>query len=430
VSGPADRGWGAGISAPGDFYRPEIQTLSREEIVATQEFRLRDLLARVFDQPVPFFKRKLEAAGVGPDDVKTLDDLRRVPSTTKAELRESEAAHPPLGDYRGAPLERCIRLGTSTGTTGRPTIMLFTRHDLDVEHDAAARMFWRQGYRPGDVITHAHPGGLYGGQALLGGALEAFGALNVAVGPPVSKADAERAIALWKELRPTGYEMFGPPRHLFWDTAIEMGLDPREDLGMPEPEEVIPWRTFSAGIECFAFLGSSCGHSQGSHLCEDEAIVEVVDPATGEPVAEGERGTEVVTTLTKDNFMLRYDLQDVVRLDRSPCPCGETHARGFWDGRAADLVRAGDRELLPIDVSEALGDVEEVTRPALEFQMVRSADAAALRVRVETRDPNATLRARVTGLLNERLGVPAEVDLVETGALPRPAYKPARVVDE
>ncbi|MEX2458660.1 MAG: hypothetical protein WD770_06705 [Actinomycetota bacterium] len=384
----------------------------------------------MFDQPVPFFKRKLEAAGIGPDDVKSLEDLRRVPTTTKDELRASEAEHPPLGDYRGAPLERAVRLSTSTGTTGKPTIMLFTPHDLEVEYDAAARMFWRQGYRPGDAITHAHPGGLYGGQALLGGAIERFGALNIAVGPPTSKADAERAIELWKELRPKGYEMFGPPRHLFWDTAIEMGLDPRTDLGMPEPEDVVPWRTFSAGIECFAFLGSSCGHAPGAHLGEDEAIVEVIDPATGEPVPQGERGHEVVTTLTKDNFLLRYDLQDVVRVDASGCPCGETHARGFWDGRAGDVVRAGERELLPIDVSEALSDVEEVSRPALEFQMVRGADPGALRLRVETPDPNATLRARVAGLLTERLGVPAEVDLVETGSLPRPAYKPARVVDE
>src|SRR6266567_3509373 len=132
----------------GDAYRPQIQALPREEIRALQESRLRDLIRRVFDQPVPFFRRKLESAGIGPDDVKTLDDLVAVPRTTKQELRDSEAESPPLGDYRGAPLERCVRLSTSTGTTGRPTIIPFTRHDLEVEYDAAGRSFWRQGYRP------------------------------------------------------------------------------------------------------------------------------------------------------------------------------------------------------------------------------------------------------------------------------------------
>ena len=106
-----------------DFWRPEIQTLPWEDLRSLQEERLRAQIARVFDQPIPFFKRKLEAAGIGPDDVKTLDDLRRVPRTVKAELRDSESSNPPLGDYRGAPLSRCIRLSTSTGTLASDSIM-------------------------------------------------------------------------------------------------------------------------------------------------------------------------------------------------------------------------------------------------------------------------------------------------------------------
>jgi phenylacetate-CoA ligase len=410
------------------LYRPEIQTLPRDRLRALQEERLRALAARAFE--VPFFRRLLQGAGLAPDDLKTLDDLRRVPRITKQDLRASEEAHPPLGDYRGAPLERCVRLSTSTGTTGRPTIILLTPHDLAVEHDAACRMFARQGYRPGEIVTHAHPGGLNGGQALLGGALEAFGCLNVPVGPPTTRADAERAIALWRELRPHRYEMFGPALHTFWETAREMGLDPERDLGMPPPVELPPWRTASAGLECFAFLGSACAEARGAHVCEDEAIVEAVDPATGEPVPDGVRGHLVVTSLTKDNFLLRYDLEDLVRLDRSPCPCGETHLRLFWDGRAKDLVRAGDRELLPIDVWLVLREVDEVARPAVEYQLVRTADASTLRVRVEAATPGPALERRLAGLLEERLGVPARVETLPQGALPRPAYKPVPVVDE
>jgi phenylacetate-CoA ligase len=385
----------------------------------------------VFDQPVPFFKRKLDEAGVGPDDVKTLDDLPKVPRTTKDELRTSEAAHPPLGDYRGAGLGDCIRLSTSTGTTGKPTVIVFTPHDLDVEYDAACRMFTRQGYRRGEeVVTHAHPGGLNGGQALLGGAFERFGALNIPVGPPMSRADAERAIALWKEIRPTRYEMFGPALHTFWETAVDMGLDPERDLGMTRPEDLPPFRTVSAGLDAFAFLGSACDENNGSHVCEDEAIVEVVDAETGEPLPDGARGRFVVTSLTKDNFLLRYDLEELATLDRSPCPCGETHVRAFWHGREKDLVPVGERQLLPMDVEIVLRRIEEISTPAVEYQLVRGGDAKELHVRVEAPDPSEALGARVTRDLGDALAVPVRLELLPSGSLPRPFYKPLRVVDE
>jgi phenylacetate-CoA ligase len=412
------------------FFAPEIQTLPREEIRSLQEDRLRALIRRVFDQPVPFFRRKLEDAGLGPDDVKTLEDLGRVPRTMKQDLRESEARHPPLGDYRGSLVSECVRLSASTGTTGRPTITLFTKRDLEAEYDAACRMFTRQGYGPNEIVTHAHPGGLNGGQALLGGAIEAFGALNVPVGPPATREDAERAIRLWQELKPTRYEMFGPALHTFWETAKEMGLDPQRDLGMRPPNEVPPHRTFSAGLECFAFLGSSCEEFNGAHLCEDHAIVEAVDPRTGEHVPDGARGHLVVTSLTKDNFLLRYDLEELIRLDASPCPCGETHMRAWWDGRAQDAVTVQGRVVLPMDVELVLRDIDEVSVPAIEYQLVRTSDSSALFLRVEAERPSDELGAEVTAALGEALGVPIRLELLASGSLPRPAYKPLRVVDE
>jgi len=411
------------------LHRPDLQTLPREQLRAMQDERLQVLVQRVFEQPIPFFRARLETAGLGPDDIKTASDLSKVPRTNKDDLRASEAAHPPLGDYRGAPLSSCVRLSTSTGTSGRPTIALFTRHDLEVEYDAAGRSFARQGYQPGEIVTHAHPAGLNGGAALLGGALEAYGCLNIAVGPPMSKIDAERAISLWQEIRPTRYEMFGPALLTFWETAKGMGVDPGS-LGMPEPADLPPHRTVSAGLECFAFLGSACEQHRGAHICEDEAIVEAVDPATGQAVADGERGSLVVTTLTKDNAMLRYDLEDLIRIERDPCPCGETSARTYWDGRIKDVVTVAGKDLLPMDVQLLLAPMPEVARPALEFQMVRRPDASALALRVETLMPSPNLGTQVRAVLEEGLGVPVELELLETGALPRPAYKPARVVDE
>jgi phenylacetate-CoA ligase len=413
-----------------EFHRPEIQTLPRDKLRSLQEERLRALLARIFEQPIPFYRDKLASAGIGPDDVKSLDDLPRIPRTVKQDLRDDESAHPPLGSYRGAPVSQCIRLSTSTGTTGRPTIILFTEHDLEVEYDAGGRMFHRQGRRPGQIITHAHPGGLNGGQALLGGVIEAFGCLNVPVGTPQSKDDIARAIALWRELKPDHYEMFGPVLHTFWESAKAMGLNPERDLNMKPPADVSQYRAISAGLECFAFLGSACEHDRGSHVCEDEAIVEIVDNDTGEPVPDGGRGNLVVTSLTKDNAMLRYDLQDVARVERDGCPCGETHARAFWEGRRADIVVAAGREILPNDIQMALTDVAEVMRPALEFQMVRSSEGSALRIRVEAEHPSPALQELVRARLSEKLDVPVQLELLASGALPRPVYKPLRVVDE
>jgi phenylacetate-CoA ligase len=224
--------------------------------------------------------------------------------------------------------------------------------------------------------------------------------------------------------------MFGPALHTFWETAKEMGLDPQRDLGMRPPNEVPPHRTFSAGLECFAFLGSSCDEFNGAHICEDHAIVEAIDPSTGDPVPDGVRGHLVVTSLTKDNFLLRYDLEELIRLDTSPCPCGETHMRAWWDGRAKDAVSVGEKTILPMDVELVLREIEEVSVPAIEYQLVRTNDTSALLLRVEAERPSDELGAELTVALGEALGVPIRLELLESGSLPRPAYKPLRVVDE
>ncbi|MHB8511907.1 MAG: phenylacetate--CoA ligase family protein [Actinomycetota bacterium] len=413
------------------FHRSFLQTLPRDEIRALQEERLRSLIGRIFDQPVPFFKRLLEQASIKPGDVQTLDDLSRVPRIVKQDLRASEAEHPPLGDYRGASLQECLRLSTSTGTTGKPTIALFTKHDLEVDYDSAHRMFRRRGYEPGQIITHAHPAGLNGGAALLGGAIESFGALNVAVGLPSTEQDAQNAIRLWLELKPDWYEMFGPALLTFWETAVKMGLDPARDLNMPEPGELPPFRSVSAGLECFPFLGSACELYRGAHICEDEAIVECVDPVSGEPCADNERGRLVVTSLTKDNFLLRYDLEDLVRLQRDPCECGETQMRAFWDGREKDAVRVDRKLLLPMDAQLILREqFPEICEPALEFQMVRTSDTSALRIRIEAPNPTSELGRKIASSLGTELDVAVAVEMLEVGGIPRAAYKPVRVVDE
>src|SRR5207237_1092796 len=181
--------------------------------------------------------RKLEAAGVGRADLRGLDDLALVPTTVKDELRRSEEEHPPFGDYRGAPIEACVRLGASTGTSGRPTLILWTRKDHAAAHAARAR-----------------------------------------------------------------------------------GVDPERDLNLrvagDHPAE--QYLMVSSGLEALPLLGSACDERDGAHLAEDLAIVEVIDRRTGRACGDGERGNLVVTVLEKDNFLLRYDLEDLVRWNAKP----------------------------------------------------------------------------------------------------------------
>lgn len=401
--------------------------LPRSELRALQDERLRALVRRAFE--VPFWRRTLEGAGLDPDDVKTVDDLPKVPLTRKEDLRRSEAEHPPWGDYRAAAAP--VRVGTSTGTSGDPTTVLWTRRDLDVECEAAARMFARLGLRPGVVVAHAHPLGLYGGGFLQSEVLERFGCLVIALGPPPHDDEAlERMVRLLARVKPDVYQLFGPAALRLWEAAERLGFDPRADLNLRFPKEhpQAQWASASAGIECLAYLGSACREYRGAHVAEDLCVVEVVDPDTGRPVPDGERGHLVCTSIAKDNFLLRYDLEDVARLDASRCACGETSARLWWDGRAADVVRVGGRELLPIDVWQALAGVEQVRRPSVEFQIVRG-DPGTLRVRVECGEPSDELRVELEAGLATAFAVPVTIELVARRALPRPEFKPVRVVN-
>jgi phenylacetate-CoA ligase len=395
------------------YWNVAAQTMPRAELEALRTDRLREAIDRA--ARAPFFAERLAKAGVRADDIASADDVRLLPRFNKADLRDSEQRQPPVGDYRVAGLDQAVRIAMSTGTTGRPTAMLWTRRDLGVECELSARNHYRLGIRPGMVVVGAHPGYLNGGQSLQQAAYEHLGCLLISIGPPESVDAAERALGAIAELPVDRWQLFPAALLRLREAAERIGF-----TGLPDPEEIGPltqYTKISAGMECVAYLGSSCGHSEGSHLAEDYAVVEAVDPATGAPVADGARGQLVVTSLGRDNPMLRYDLEDVVRIDSTPCPCGETGRRGFWEGRARDIVTVGDRQVLPIDVWRHLD-------PAAEFIIIAPEQPAdRLAVRVEgARDPEVVER------LTASLGVPVDLDWVERGALPRAAYKAQRVV--
>ena len=418
------------------FYRPEMQTLPRERLVALQLERVQKLVARIWERPIPFFRRKLEAARLTPRDIRSLDDLRAIPTTVKDDLRASEAEYPPLGDYRGSTLDDCTRVGCSTGTSGKPTIIFWTRHDQAIDLEAVCRGRWRWGLRPGSSLAHGHPFGLYGGGISFSKGIEALGLLNIPCAPPAATPWTREVVRLLAMVKPEHYRFFGNAGAQYADAARAAGYDPDRDLNLrvqgEDPKE--QYKSVSAGLEALGMLGTACAEDDGAHVAEDLAIAEVIDRRTGRPIGDGERGNLVVTVLEKDNAFLRYDLQDVVRLNAKPCPCGETHIRLFYEGRVKDVVTVDGRELLPIDVLLALLDCEPLRGAAIEYQIVRRPGLRALPLRIEHVAAGggdaAPAAASIAERVRARLGVAVDLELLAPNALPRFAFKAARVVDE
>jgi phenylacetate-CoA ligase len=415
---------------------PDIAMPSTVPASVSIRAEVREAIRRVFDRPTPFFQRKLAEAGIaGPDDVKTLDALDAVPLTVKQELRDSEAAHPPVGDYRGSDLRENIRLGTSTGTTGTPTVILWTRHDLLVELEAGARVFWRQGNPPRDD-RHARASGVpYAGGLMMTSVYEHMGALPLWVPHPDTDELAQQGLDLWRRI-PPDKPFMGFATGRCFEVAGKLGYDPNESgLDMSKATQltkdgVLPIMT--SGTESMAYLGSPCAELAGGHICEDWAIVQALGE-DGQPVPDRQWGRLVVTTIGRDNFLLRYDLEEAVRLDRSDCPCGETHMRGWWGGRLSDLVAAQGRSFLLFDIENPLRRIKTLSKPSLEYVVVRPAsqdDPLVVRVeRGDGADDVAAVGRQAEDALRSALGIDVAVEVLERDALPRSGYKAKRVVD-
>lgn len=433
------------------FYRPEAQTMPRDQLRELQSEKLRRELERIWNQPIPFFKRKMESVGLRPEHIRTVDDLKNFPPTVKDELRVNEEEYPPFGDYRGASVTECIRLGRTTGTTGKPSSLLWTKKDYEVDAELSARSMWRCGIRPGMKLTHTHPGGLYAGADRLGSVVEMAGVMNVPMGPPLSDDVIKSHLELWNKLKPEVYVLFGPVVLRYHEAALKLGYDPHTDFGMDilligeaacayESTRKKYERFFdceihnlNGSLEIGVIMASDCKVHDGMHAPEDYVILEVIDPDTNEPTPPGERGYLTLTTFDRDNIMVRYNLEDLVHVNPDPCPCGETHIRFFWDGRRQEVVNVAGKEILPVDVMVALNEIEELGDRPVEFQMERWGKTQdRLKVNMEY-DPSrvadtAAFGEKIKSHFRHKLGIEVEPELVDT-AVYRSTYKPMRVID-
>jgi phenylacetate-CoA ligase len=406
---------------------------------------LQATVARAYSK-VPHVQRKLDAAGVSPEHIKTLADIARIPFSVKTDMRD----HYPFGLF-AVPRENLLRLHASSGTTGKATVVGYTRADLDLWSDLMARSLACMGARPGDVFHNAYGYGLFTGGLGFHYGAERLGLTTV----PVSGGATERQVSLLQDL---GARVLGAtPSYALniAEVAAGMGVDLRS---LPlrygcfgaEPWSDAMRRDLEAkfGIKAMDTYGlseiigpgvaSECHQAQyGLHLWEDHFLCEVIDPDSAQPLPVGETGELVITTLTKEALpMLRYRTRDITRLIDEPCACGRTHRRMMRvTGRSDDMLIIRGVNVYPSQVEAFLVGFPGLA-PHYQLVLTRDGPMDAVTVEVELADspvldqPTAAkVAADVRNHLKTMLGVTCDVALKSPGEVPRSQGKAVRVKD-
>ena len=430
-----------------DYWAPGLETQSRAEW-RRQTLELLQVHFRHAYQGSPYYRAAFDAAGLRPEHLQSLDDLRRFPFIDKSVLRDRQLAVPPFGDLVAVPEEEIVYISASSGSTGIPTASPFTGRDFDDWIDYEARQFWSSGLRPTDRYAHSLNFSLFvGGPCVLGA--QKLGALSIHAGTLPS----ERLLAILKQFQATA--IWTTPSYAWYlgETAVKEGIDPKRDLAVRrifvagEPGGSIPETRARIealwGAEVYDYYGLSdifgscagmCEEKDGLHWAEDHIHVEVLNPDTGEPVPEGERGEMVLTTLKKAaRPMIRFRTGDIVSITTEPCRCGRTSLRlkGIH-GRLDDMLIIKGVNLFPSDV-EAVARKEPALTGEYKLVVERINHLDRLTIEVEHlrgfNGPLDELAAHFAKHVKAITGVHAEVRVLPPDTLPRATHKAKRVED-
>lgn len=429
------------------FWDPQVESLPREQIEALQLERLRWQIARCYGESA-FYRERFEHAGVRPDHLQGLGDVRHFPFVTKQELRDEQAAHPPFGRHVIAPRSSWRELHPSTGTTGVPVNTIWSAKDVDVIADHTARTMWSFGVRPTDLVQNAFAYGLWVAGLAVHYAAARIGCFVIPIGAGTTARQVDYLVS------PGSTVLLATPSfavHIA-EHLRERGIAPDEIplrvgcFGGEPGAEMAATRDRierGLGIDCYDYYGlgeiaptfaSECIKKNGLHIAEDHYLAEIVNPASGEVLAPGEEGILVLTHLTREAApMIRYWTNDYARLDVEPCGCGRTAARlpGGILGRADDMVIYKGAKFYPVQVEGVVRSFAELTD---EFRIELSTDERIGTDRVTAivealSGEGPELRERVRRALREALGVALEVRIVEPGTLERTVFKARRLID-
>jgi len=425
------------------YLHETLETLSRDGIEKLQMERLRKTLHHCLNSP--FYRKRFAEHKLRPEDIKTLDDLRKIPFTTKNDLRENY----PFG-MAAVPLEETVRLHSSSGTTGNPTVVLHTQRDLDQWAEAVARCLYMVGLRKSDVFQNSSGYGMFtGGLGFQYGA-ERLGMLTV----PAAAGNTLRQIKFITDFGTTALHAIPSYASRLYEVMLQQCIDPRDTklqtlLIGAEPhseaqrkriEEMLgvkAYNSFGMSEMCGPGVAFECPEQNGLHIWEDYYIVEIIDPDTLEPVAEGETGEMVLTTINREAMpLLRYRTRDLTRILPGKCPCGRNHIRlDRMKGRSDDMIILKGVNIFPIQVETILMKFKELSSSYLiVLDTVNNNDEMSVEVELEElfTDDYAKLQGltkEITRQLKDELLVTPKVKLVKKDSLPKSEGKAVRVKD-
>lgn len=427
------------------FFQKEIETMNRKDLEALQLERLKWTVDYCYKN-VPFYTKKLDEAGVTAEKIKSLSDIKYIPPTTKADLRDNY----PFGLF-AKPMREIVRIHASSGTTGKPTVVGYTKHDLDLWSDCVARLATAAGATADDIVQISFGYGMFTGALGLHYGLEKIGATVV----PNSSGNTEKALMFMRDFKTTA--LVATPSYALYmaETAKELQY-PMSDyhlrLGLFGSEGCTPemrtqiekaWGLFATdnyGMSELMGPGVSgeCEERDGLHFCEDYFLPEIVNPDTLEPLGEGEDGELLVTTLTKEGLpLLRYRTKDITRLNYQPCKCGRTGVRmDKVKGRSDDMLKIRGVNVFPSQIESVLVGTEKIG-PHYQLVVRREGFSDTLEVRVELIDGSVLdkyqeiekLHNLIKHNLQTVLGIQCKVSLVEPKSLERFVGKANRILD-
>ena len=427
-----------------EYFQPEFETMSRDKLRALQLERLQDTVRRCMNSP--FYKKRFDEIGLRPDDIKTLDDLKKIPFTTKQDLRDTY----PFG-IASLPLERCTRLHSSSGTTGNPTVVLHSAKDLDEWANQLARCLWMVGLRPSDVFQNTSGYGMFTGGLGFQYAAEKVGMLTV----PAAAGNTLRQIKFIKDFGTTGVHAIPSYVVRLHEVMTEQGIDPRRDTKLrvfaigaePHSEEqrkriedmmgVKAYNSFGMSEMCGPGVAFECKEQHGLHIWEDYYIVEIINPETLEPMPDGEVGEMVLTSIYREAMpLLRYRTRDLTRILPGKCPCGRTHLRlDRMKGRSDDMLIVKGVNIFPIQIEQVLMKYKELSTDFL-ITLTTEAENDLMTVEVELSDLFTDDYGRLQSLtksiqrqLHDEILLTPSVKLLPKGTLPKTTGKAVRVKD-
>ncbi len=428
-----------------EYWNPQIERMPVDELKELQEQKLKELVHYVY-QHSPFYRKKFDDAGVKPEDIKTLDDVKKLPFTYKQDLRDTY----PTGMFC-VPNEQLVRFHVSSGTTGKPTIVGYTKNDIDQWSLSLARALTSIGVGRGDVLQISYGYGLFtGGLGMHYGAEEA-GATVL----PTSAGNTEKQLELMQDLGTTVLACT-PSYMLFMNEAAKQaGISIKDDTKLrvgvlgaePWSEEMRTRIEESSGIKAYDIFGTSelsgplfteCTYQDGIHIWADQFLVEIIDPKTGKPLPDGEQGELVITTLVKKALpLIRYKIGDLTVKTSEICKCGRTHPRIMRVlGRVDDMLIIRGINVFPGQIESVLMNIPEVGE---HFMIIvdRVNELDTMKVQIEMTDAAfsdkvndiMSLEKKVASSLKSVLNLAVKVELVENGSLPRSMGKSKKVID-